>query len=143
MRVDGPLSAPRKNFFSASIGAIASIVDGDGKPGVDGVGELAISSDGNIYAYCGCELVPAFQASAPTTLGAWHKLAIDVDFSQRKYTFLVDDAVLAGPFSFPADVNTNILKRGSLIAYNRPPDPTTKAKYQYVAHYDNFSITTR
>jgi hypothetical protein len=83
VRIDGPLSVPRANFFSASVGAIARILDSAGNPAsVDGVGELPLSSDGNVYGYCGCDLVPAFQASAPISLGTWHKLAIDVDLRQ-------------------------------------------------------------
>jgi hypothetical protein len=115
----------------------------DGKPaGVDGVGELAISSDGHVYGYCGCNTVPAFQVSAPTILDAYHKLAIDVDFSHRTYTFFVDGTPLGGPFPFPPDVNTNLLVRGSLLAY-AAPDTSTFKKRNYVVSYDNFSITTR
>ena len=109
---------------------------------VDGVGELAISSDGHVYGYCGCHLVPAFQVSAPITLEAYHKLAIDVDFLRRTYTFFVDGALLGKPFPFPDDVKSNVLARGSLIAYAAPDTPRLN-KRSYVANYNNFSITNR
>jgi hypothetical protein len=140
VRVDGP-GTPGKNFFSASIGAIAAIVDADGTPDADGIGELAISSDGFVHGYCGCQLVPTFQASAPITLGTWHILAVEVNFVSRTYMFFVDGRLLGVPFPFPADVNTNTLLRGSVLAY-AAPDTTTLHKSNYAAHYDNFAITT-
>jgi len=144
VRVRGPLSPPENNFFSASIGALAAMtVDSDGNVSrADGVGELSISSDGQVHGYCGCNLVPRFQVSAPMTLDAYHKLAIDVDFRQRTYTFVVDGASLGTPFPFPDDVKTSVLVRASLIAY-AAPDTATLKKRDYMAYYNNFSITNR
>ena len=143
VRIHGP-SSPQQNFFSGSIGALGAMaVDADGNPtGADGVGELAISSDGHVYGYCGCNLVPKFQVSAPITLEEYHKLAIDVDFRQRTYTLFVDGNVLGSPFPFPADVTSNVLVRGSLIVY-AAPDTAMLNKRNYVAYYNNFSITNR
>ena len=141
VRIDGLPSPAGNNFFSASIAAIASTLDPNGNPGSDGIGELALSSDGHVYGHCGCDLVPTFQASAPITLGAWHILAIEVNFAARHYMFFVDGRLLGRPFQFPGDVNTNTLLRGSLISYTAP-DTATLLKSNYQAHYDNFSITT-
>jgi serine/threonine protein kinase len=132
------------NFFSASIGALAAItVDADGNSSsADGVGELAVSSDGHVYGYCGCNLVPKFQASAPIALDAFHKLAVDVDFRQRTYAFVVDGTPLGAAFPFPDDVKTSVLVRASLIAY-AGPDTSTLRKRDYMAYYNNLSITNR
>ena len=80
--------------------------------------------------------------SAPITLEEYHKLAIDVDFRQRTYTLFVDGNVLGSPFPFPADVTSNVLVRGSLIVY-AAPDTAMLNKRNYVAYYNNFSITNR
>jgi hypothetical protein len=68
--------------------------------------------------------------------------AIDVDFSARTYSFSVDGKPLeGGPFPFDAEVNTNVLKRGSLLVFTAP-DTTQLKKSNYVVHDDNFSIAT-
>jgi len=105
-------------------------------------GELAVSSDGRVYGYSGDDDVPTFQASAPISLGEYHHLAVDVDFFHKTYTFVLDDNLLAGPFAFPGGVDTNVLARSSLVTYTAP-DTTTRKKSNYVAYYDNFSISTR
>jgi hypothetical protein len=46
-----------------------------------------------------------------------------------------------GPFPFDAEVNTNVLKRGSLLVF-AAPDTTQLHKSNYVVHDDNFSIAT-
>ena len=84
----------------------------------------------------------AFQVSAPITLEAYHKLTVDVDFLHRRYSFFVDGTLLGEPFPFPADVKSNVLARSSLIAY-AAPDTATLTKRNYVAYYNNFSITNR
>lgn len=115
---------PHDNFFSAGIAAI-----GVEKAGEDlfssGIGELAISSDGNVYGYSGQNLVPVFLASVHVALGKWHELAIEVDFAERTYSFYVDDDWL-GTFDFDPSANTDILRRGSMITYAAPD--TTKNK---------------
>ena len=45
-------------------------------------------------------------------------------------------------FAFPGGVDTNVLARSSLVTYTAP-DTTTRKKSNYVAYYDNFSISTR
>jgi hypothetical protein len=111
---------------------------------------LDISSDGKVYGHSGNALVPKFLTSRPVSLGAWHTLAIDVDFSSKTYSFTVDGKALPGgpfPFDVPIDpdhpdwVITNVLKRGSLLVFTAP-DTTNLKKSNYVAHDDNFSIAT-
>jgi hypothetical protein len=135
VRVDGALTPSGTNFSSASLAARSAIAAG----GTNGTGELAISSDGHVYGYSGNQNVPTFQASAPITLGAWHTLAIDLDYSAHRYSFFVDGTPL-GTFGFPSNVYTNVLTRGSLLAY-AAPDTATLHKADYVATFDNFSIT--
>jgi hypothetical protein len=148
--IDGHLSPSGNNFFSASIAARGNMSAG----ATAGIGELAISSDGNVYGYSGDDNVPgcagpspcvppaSFQASAPITLGAWHTLAIELNFTTRMYSFFVDGTLLAGPFSFVSKADTNILARGSLIVY-AAPDTQKLHKSSYGAYFDNFSITTQ
>src|SRR5262249_28819766 len=117
VRVDGPQTCvtappiPCNNFFSASVAVRAPA------PGTTvGIGELAISSDGKVYAYSGDDNVPgcpsqpcvaSFLISAPITLGAWHTLAVDVNFQTRTFSFSVDGNRLPGPpFPFPTIHNT-------------------------------------
>ena len=134
VRIDGPMTAPGHHFYSASIGG-----RGSSESGGAGVGELAISSDGRAYAYTGNENVPTFLASAPVTLGAWHELAIEADFTAEKSSFYVDGGLLTVvPFD-PAETYTGVLLRGSMLAY-AGPDTATNKKADYASSYDKFSI---
>ena len=76
--------------------------------------------------------------SAPVSLGAWHELAIVVDFAARTYSFFVDDNHL-GTFAFDPSADSNTLRRGSLLAYTGP-DNDNLNKAAYSAHYDQFAI---
>ena len=134
VRIDGPQTATGNNFFSASIAVIG--VDDNGDP--SGIGELAISSDGHAYGYSSQDLVPTFLTNAPVTLGEWHSLAVEVDFAARTYSFFVDGQSL-GSFVFDPSATSNILRRGSVIAY-AAPDTVTNKKADYAAHYDQFAI---
>jgi hypothetical protein len=134
VRIDGPQTATGYDFFSASVAAIG--VDADGA--ASGVGELALSSDGHVYGYSSQDLVPTFLTSAPVTLGEWHSLTVEVDFAARTYSFLVDGTSL-GTFAFDPSTTSNVLRRGSLIAY-AAPDTATAHKADYTAHYDMFAI---
>jgi hypothetical protein len=134
VRIDGSLTATGNNFFSAGIAAIGADDNGD----ASGVGELAISSDGHVYGYSSQDLVPTFLTSAPVTLGEWHNLAVEVDFTTRTYSFFVDDQPL-GTFAFDPSASSNILRRGSMIAY-AAPDTAANKKADYAAHFDQFSI---
>ena len=132
------------NFFSASVGLRGLHANADGTTVTVGIGELAISSDGHVYGYSGDDNVPTFLTSAPVTLGAWHTLAVGVNFQTQSFSFSVDGTRLPGrPFPFPTNnntVNTKILVRGSLVVYAAPN--TQLQKSSYVAHQDDFSITT-
>lgn len=134
VRIDGPKTATGNNFFSAGIAAIGVDPNGD----ASGIGELAISSDGHVYGYSSQDLVPTFLTSTRVRLGQWHELSIVLDFAARTYTFFVDDRSL-GTFAFDPSATSNILRRGSLIAY-AAPDTATLKKADYAAHYDHFSI---
>ena len=177
VRIDGPLSPPTEashpcvfaryahpvpcnNFFSASVTARAQVVDAKGNQ-IDtaGIGELAISSDGHVYGYSGDENVPTFLTSAAITLGAWHTLAVDLNFRTRTFSFSVDGNPLPGPsfqfplpgpfqfpYQFPYKANTNMLLRGSLVVYAAPDNTSATPpllRGNYVAHQDNFSIETK
>jgi hypothetical protein len=134
VRVDGPRTATGNNFFSASVVGVG--VDDTGSS--NGIGELAISSDGHVYGDSNDDLVPTFLVSAPITLGEWHELAIVDDFAARTYSFYVDGERL-GTFPFDPSITSNIFRRGSLLAYTAP-DTATLKKANYTAHYDKFSI---
>ena len=161
VRVDGPQSPQGKNFFSASVAARA--VSSDQVCLVtDGIGELAISSDGKVYGYSGDDFVPgcpsacnvppapscvaSFLVTAPITLGAYHTLAVNADFVKRKFSFCLDGQLLEdqngkSTFPFPSGADTNLFRRGSLIVYARPDTPQLN-RASFKAHDDNFSITT-
>lgn len=135
VRVDGRQTDSNHNFFSASIGAIGRESKGD----ANGIGELAISSDGHVYGYSGTDLVPVFLASAPVTLGEWHTLAVETNFATRTYSFFVDGKPLGGSFSFDPSVTQNKLLRGSMLVY-AAPDTATALKANYTAQFDRFAI---
>jgi hypothetical protein len=128
--VSGPTTTGA-NFFSASVASIG----GDGS----GLGELAISSDGQVHAYSSDDLVPSFLFSAPVTLGAWHSLAIVDDFSAKTSSFYVDAALL-GTSPFVASGNPgNTINRASLIVY-AAPETSTLHRADYAAYWDNYSV---
>jgi hypothetical protein len=133
VRLDGR-STPRSNFFSASIAAIGYNSDG----GSEGIGELAISSDGHVYGYSGQDLAPVFLTSARVALGTWHNLAIEVDFAERTYSFYVDGSWL-GTFDFADSATSDVLRRGSIITY-AASDTKKDKKADHAANFDNFAI---
>ncbi len=138
VRIDGRKSAAGDNFFSAGIaGRAASLFEGE--PSSASVGELAISSDGNVYAYSGNDSVPVFLASKRVRLGEWHNLAIVADFATQTSRCYVDDELLAVIVWEPSEVYTGVLLRGALLAY-AAPDTATNSKANYAAHYDQFAI---
>jgi hypothetical protein len=120
------------NFFSASIASIG----GDGS----GLGELAISSDGQVHAFSSDDLVPTFLFSAPVTLDEWHSLAIVDDFAARTSSFFVDDSMLGtSPFVSGENPGTTV-NRATLIVY-AAPELAGMQMANYSAYFDNFSIT--
>jgi hypothetical protein len=143
VRVDGR-HTHGSNFFSASVGAIA-LGEESGESGPEGVGELAISSDGHVHAYTGADAVPKFlgRHQHRVTLDEWHTLAVEADFVERKTAFFVDDECI-GIFEFDSRVTTNVLLRGSMLVY-AAPDSTIRErklyeKKDYSAHFDQFAI---
>lgn len=161
VRIDSPQSPAGNNFFSASVAARAEVVDAHGNfTTTDGVGELAVSSDRHVYGYSGDDNVPGcptvamapcnppatFLVSHRIKLGTWHKLEVDVDFRNKMFSFVLDGESLPEdgkwfPFPTHTPVNTNVLWRGSLIAY-AAPDTDVLQKANYTAHFDNFAIKT-
>ena len=138
VRIDGPKTANGNNFFSAGIaGRAASTFEGE--PSSASVGEMAISSDGRVYAYSGNDTVPTFLAGKRVKLGEWHNLAIVADFATQTSRFYVDDELLAVFAWETSEEYTGLLLRGSMLAY-AAPDTATNTKANYVAHYDKFSI---
>jgi hypothetical protein len=139
VRIDGP-ETPGVNFFSVALSVRAAVLDAEGNV-IDtaGVGQIDLSSDGYAYGNDGNHNVPVFLSSAPITLGQWHELAIVEDFAARTFTLSVDDQPL-GTFSFPEDVNSNILVRGALLVF-AAPDTGSLSKAGYAAHYDKFNLS--
>lgn len=133
IRLDGR-ETPKSNFFAAGVGAIGYNDEG----GSEGIGELAISSDGHVYGYSGQNLVPIFLAVTHVALGKSHNLAIEANFADRTYSFFVDDSWL-GTFDFAPTATSNVLRRGSLLTY-AAPDTKKDKKEDHSATYDNFAI---
>ena len=133
VRLDGR-ATPRSNFFSASIVAVAYNTEG----GSEGVGELAISSDGHVYGSSGQDLVHAFLTSAHVAPGRSHNLAIEVDFAKRTYSFYVDGSWL-GTLDFEPFEPSGVLRRGSIVVY-AAPDTKKDKKAEHAANFDNFAI---
>jgi hypothetical protein len=139
VRLDGPRTPTSTNFFSASIATRTTLTDGT----TAGTGELALSSDGNAYGYSGNENAPTLLAHTRAKLGEWHNLAVAVDFSNRTYSFFVDEDWI-GTFAFDPNTGagidyTTVFKRGSLVTY-AGPDTATLHKADYSSHYDHFVI---
>ena len=133
VRLDGR-ATPKSNFFSASIVAIGYNDDG----GSEGIGELAISSDGHVYGYSGQDAVPEFLTGTHVALGTWHHLAIEADFAARTYSFYVDGALL-GTFDFAPSATSDVLRRGTMLTY-AGPDTATDKKADHASNFDNFAI---
>jgi hypothetical protein len=133
VRLDGR-ATPKSNFFSASLIAVAYNEDG----GSEGVGELAISSDGHVYGSSGQDLVPVFLTSTRIARGPWHNLAIEVNFAERTYSLFVDDEYL-GTFDFAPFEPSGVLRRATLITY-AAPDTARDKKADHAANFDNFSV---
>jgi hypothetical protein len=129
LRLNGALT-PGTDFFSAALASVGT--------GGAGLGEMKISSSGNVYAYTGDDAVPTFLFSAPISLNAWHTLAIEDNFGADTSTFFVDGSEL-GSVGFVSDYNNdNTLQRGSLLAYAGQDGPYAKA--DYTAYFDNVRI---
>ena len=133
VRLDGR-ATPKSNFFSASLIAVAYNDLG----GSEGVGELAISSDGHVYGSSGQDLVPLFLTRTKVARGPWHNLAIEVDFAERTYSFFVDDEYL-GTFDFAPFEPSGVLRRATLITY-AAPDTARDNKADHAANFDNFAV---
>jgi hypothetical protein len=69
---------------------------------------------------------------------AWHNLAVEVDFLNHTSAFFVDGEHL-GTFDWDEGIDSDILVRGSLIAYGAP-DTETRRKQNYMARFDSFVI---
>lgn len=133
VQLDGR-ATPKSNFFSASLIAVAYNDLG----GSEGVGELAISSDGHVYGSSGQDLVPTFLTRTRIARGTWHNLAIEVDFAERNYSFFVDDEYL-GTFDFEPFQPSGVLRRATLITY-AAPDTARDKKADHASTFDNLSI---
>lgn len=133
VRLDGP-TLGTGDFFAANIAARS----GDG-----GIGELSISSDGNVYGYTG-NFDGTTLVSRSITLGEWHTLGISVDFDADTYSFLVDGSSL-GTFPFESGFTSDTLVRGAAVVYGFPDSPDAGSSFhkdQFIARFDNFSIET-
>jgi hypothetical protein len=126
-RIDGPATADQ--FLSAHLGVFAT----DGS-----LAEFSLSSDGRIYAG------PNFQNylfEQPASLGQYHHLQADINFSARTVTYLANGQIM-GSLPFNPAITSSILSRGSLVVYAVDPPPTFgEDKSAYTISYDNFSIT--
>jgi hypothetical protein len=132
VRLDGPVRTAGGDFASANVAAIS----GDGT-----AGEISISSDGRVYGYAPDAdpgAAPAVQA--PISLGQYHLLGVQVDFAANRVQYLVDGAPLGSPLSLPAGFTSDVLTRGSLVAYALP-DAAGAARGDYTYRYDDFSVT--
>ena len=134
VRLDGPGTAQTADrvtgdFVSVNLGPVA----GDGY-----LGELSISSDGHLYGYSAND---SYLFGVAITLGQYHHLALDLDFVGRTTTYLLDGQVL-GTAAFDPSGTSNLLNRGSMVAYSLNPDPLNRDPSAYTAYFDNFSIST-
>lgn len=124
---------PKGDFFSASLSGIAQSDEG-----AEGIGQLTISADGNVYGSSGQDLVPEFLVSKKVALGTWHRLAIEMDFADRTYSFYVDGKWL-GTFDFEPREIYSLFSRASLIVLTGP-DTAQNKKADHAANFDNFKI---
>lgn len=130
VRLDGP-GTTGTDTAAASLAA---------RSGSGPVGEIEVSSDGLVKGYASNlpagTLTPTF--TAPVTLGAYHRLAIEVDFAADTYRFFVDGAALGTPLPFDAGFTSDVLARGALVTYARG-DAGARDAYTY--RFDNFAVT--
>lgn len=134
VRIDGPKTQEGNNFFSAALSTRAETTGGTAS-----VGELALSSDGHVYAYSGNDSVPTFLANARVRVGQWCELTVVADFSAKMSSFYLNGRCL-GAFPFDAtEIYTGLFLRGTLLAYVAP-DNSTNHKADYAAHFDQFAI---
>ena len=133
VRLDGPGTTQTADrvtgdFVSANLGPSAT----DGY-----LGEVSISSDGHMYGFSAAD---SYLFAVPVNLGQYYTLALDVDFGTRTTSYYLDGQLL-GSAAFDPSGTSNILNRGSIVAYALSPDSLNRDASAYTAYFDNFSIT--
>lgn len=134
LRIDGPQTTQTDDrmtgdLFSANLKAFS--LDGS-------LGEFSLSSDGHVYVYTDND---SYLFGAPAALGVYHRLALDLDFTNKTTTFSIDGTKL-GSIPFTDGYTSSVLTHGTLLAYGLNPDSLHRDLTPYTAYYDNFSIAS-
>lgn len=132
-RLDGPQTAD--DLISANLTLFTT------DPGNNYLGELIISSDGNIYTFVYDEVNDTYDYAlqTPAGLGQYFRLGIDADFSNRLLTYSVNEAVI-GTVPFPSYINSPVL-RSAVLQLLAIDDPSSLNPANYSATFDNYSLT--
>lgn len=111
--------------------AIISAID----PNFGSYGEMQISANGDLFVY-GSQFVDVFVGSV--SIGAYHSLAMSIDFFARATTFFLDGVDLV-TFGFDPSLQTNVFRAAS-VHMAAPTDRALADPTLYTAYFDDLRI---
>lgn len=136
LSVDAKVTGPGTVPYSAFAGSLAAR-DNAGFT----LAELELGPDGSIAGFGDQAPGSAPAVSGVVAAGAWHELAIEVDYLAKASTFFVDGAQVGLPVSFAGSGPSGVLARGALVAYAGPNVPGGFDRSNHAIYFDDFSIT--
>ncbi len=136
LSVDAKVTGPGTVPYSAFAGSLAAR-DNAGFT----LAELELGPDGSIAGFGDQAPGSAPAVSGVVAAGAWHALAIEVDYLAKASTFFVDGAQVGLPVSFAGSGPSGVLARGAFVAYAGPNVAGSFDRSNHEIYFDNFSIT--
>lgn len=136
LSVDAKVTGPGSVPYTAFAGSLAAR-DNAGFT----LAELELGPDGSVAGFGDQAPGSAPAVSGVAAAGAWHELAIEVDYLAKASTFFVDGAQVGLPVSFAGSGPSGVLARGALVAYAGPNVPGGFDRSNHAIYFDNFSIT--
>jgi hypothetical protein len=134
VRLNGPSTNTGHGTDDDLISANLSAFAGNGFR----IGELILSSNGNIYAFSGMNPGEAYQFGTPFNLGQYYTLGLRLDFALRTTEFLLDGRSLGTlPFSNLVTSDVFMFATTRVLAVNDPAIDLSR----YTANFDNYSVT--
>jgi hypothetical protein len=128
VRLDG-LALGSGDFYSASFAATA--------PGSVTIGEMQISSDGNVYAFASGKSIGSTPVrSQPIALGYYHTLGIGIDFAHDQLQYFLDAVPLGGTLPFDQSIINDVLAAATISNAARA-DTGLLRRTDYTSYYDD------
>jgi hypothetical protein len=133
VRLDGPQTSG--DYVSANLTLFTT------DAGNNYLGDLIVSSDGNIYTFIYDEINDTYDygLQTPAGLGQYFRLGIDADFGNRQLIYSVNESVI-GIVPFPSYIQSPVL-RSAVLYLLALEDPTLDFNpADYSATFDNYSL---